>query len=79
MPRHWFQMLFLFISVTCGMPCHAIDHQVIYCECYGFEREFFALRCILPYTPSYFLSLFHAVVQNTVPACRSGVDVANET
>ena len=38
--------------LTGRQPCHASGHLVIYCECYGFERVFFTLRCLLPYTPS---------------------------
>ena len=43
--------------VTYGTSCHAIGHQVLptqpcYCECYGFEKEFFTFSCFLPYIPS---------------------------
>ena len=39
------QMLFLSISVSYGISYQAIGNQVIYRECYGFERAFFTVRC----------------------------------
>ena len=48
---------FLLNSVTYGTPCHNIVYQVIYHECYRFERSFFTLWWFLPYINSCISSL----------------------
>ena len=35
---------FLFTSITYETTDHAIGHEMIYHECYGFERAFFTLK-----------------------------------
>ena len=44
-------------SGTYRILCHASDHLVIYCECYGFSRALFILRYFLPCTLSFFSRL----------------------
>ena len=48
---------FLFTSVTGGTLYRVFDHQVIYRECYGFERALFTLKRFLAYTPFCFSRL----------------------
>ena len=42
---------FYYDHVIYRTPCYACGH-LVNCECYGFERAFFTLRCFLLYTPS---------------------------
>ena len=62
--------------VTYRMPCHASGHLVIYCECYGFERAFLALRRFFyrvsrlslgASTSTSKLVVLHADLQNIAP------------